>query len=457
MSATRAGFARIELSGARAGVELVGYANREGSATGVRVSAAGARACAGVERVARRDLCALELCFVEEDIVAAARERVAARGLVPAGALLVTATHTHSGPRDADPAVFPGGLDALVEQAVAQACARLEPARLGVGWGAVHGHSINRRRLEDPVDPALLVLRIDAVDGRPLGLVHAFGCHPVVLGPDNRLVSADWPGHACRRLEAALGQDAVALFLQGASGDVNPLTEGVRARLDERRVVVSTALLDHYYGPDAPPWQIGDRRGGTDAELEALGRAVADEALRVRDGVATGDAGTLWTRRVTVELAHPPTVEPGAMTVGHHHPRASRGAPLDVTLIGLDGPGLVLVGEPGELFAATGVELRRALRGAGVRHAFALGFANGRRMYLPPRHAFADGGYEIEWARTNGIPETVQDDVCTRVLGRAGRALTIRPDSYRVSKFFDRVLSCDEATMFDVDETGNGA
>ncbi len=414
MSATRAGFARMELSGARAGVELVGYPNRDGPATGVRHPLQ-ARALALESSGSRVAVCALELCTVEEDIVAAARERVAARGLVPADALLVTATHTHSGPRDADPSAFPDGLDAAIETVVAQACERLEPAVVGVGWGALHGRSINRVRLEEPVDPALLVLRVDAADGRPLGLVHAFGCHPVVLGPDNRLVSGDWPAWSARLLEQRLGEDAVVLFLQGASGDVNPLTDGVRARLDERRVVASTAQLD-YYGPATPPFAIGDRIGGTVAELEALGAAVADEAWRVRDGVATGDAGALWTRRVTVELPHPPAAEPGAMTAGHHHPRAQRGAPLEVTLIGLDGPGLVLVGEPGELFAATGVELRRALRGAGVRHAFALGFANGRRMYLPPRHAFADGGYEVEWARTNGIPETVQDDVRAAVL-----------------------------------------
>lgn len=409
----RAGFGKVELVGAAAGVELVGYANREGAALDVH-DTLHARALvleADGDRIA---LCAVELCYVQEDVVAAARDRVAARRLVSADALLVAATHTHSGPYDADAAAFPEGLDALIEQAVAQACERLEPACVAVGWGMLHGHSINRRRFEDPVDPALLVLRVDAADGRPLGLAHAFGCHPVVLGPDNRLVSGDWPAASCRRLEAALGDSAVALFLQGASGDVNPLTAGVRARLDEGRAVA--AQVDDYYGTSTPAWEIGDRRGGTVAEMEALAQAVADEALRVRRGIAADPPGGVWTRRLALELPSSPAVAPSAMTVGHHHPRVPRGTPLEVMLVGLDGPGVVLVAEPGELFVESAVELRRALRAAGVRHPFALGCANGRRVYLPPRSAFVDGGYEVEWARTNGMPETLQDDVRALVL-----------------------------------------
>jgi neutral ceramidase len=414
VSGLRAGLGRVELS-VPAGVELVGYPNREGPATGVR-DPLHARALVLERDGARVALCALDLCYVMEDVVAAARERVAGRGLVPAGALLVAATHTHSGPYDADPAVFPDGLDALIERAVARACERLEPARIGAGMGTLHGHAINRRRLEDPVDPALLVLRVDAVDGRPLGLVHAFGCHPVVLGPDNRRVSADWPGESSRLLEDALGDGAIALFLQGASGDVNPLTAGVRARLQEGRVVVTT-LRDDYYGPDTPAWAFGDRCGGSDAEVEQLGRAVADEALRVHRGIATRSDGAVWTHQLAVPLGDgPPPIAPTALTAGHREPRVAPGTPLEVMLLGLDGPGLMLVGMPGEPFAQSGVALRRALRATGVRHPFAIGQANGRRAYLPPADAFAEGGYEIEWAQTNGFPETLQDDIRAAVL-----------------------------------------
>ncbi len=242
----RAGFGKIELS-VPTGVELVGYPNREGGAVGV-LEPLHARVLVLESGSTRVALCSLDLCWVTEDVVAAARKRLASRGVVPAEGLSISATHTHSGPDDGDPGCWPGGLDALIEAAVLQACERLEPARVGAGWGMLHGHAVNRRRLEDPIDPAVFVIRVDAADERPLGVYYGFGCHAVTMGPDSRLVSGDWPAIASRTLEAELGDGAVAVFGQGGSGDVNPLTPQVQDRLAEGRGVVSTAAK-RYYGP----------------------------------------------------------------------------------------------------------------------------------------------------------------------------------------------------------------
>ena len=435
MTSLRAGFGKVEISQSAVGAQLAGYGHREGGATGVH-DPLHARALVlehGSQRVA---ICSLELCFVNEDVVGPARERIAARGLVPADAVLVAAQHTHSGPHDLDPGCWPDGLEVPIEAAVAQACERLTPARIGAGFGMLHGHSLNRRRLEDPVDPAVMVVRVDDLDGRALGVWYGFGCHPVVMGSDNLLVSADWPGAASRRLEAQLGEDAVALFGQGCSADVNPLTPKVRERLAQGPAA-STALLP-YYGSvekgDASreDWArrfgaVWDRRGGTFEEVEALGGVVAEEALRVHRGIAAQDATGLWTHRLVLEMPLHERVQPtpdaplpGGFTtpIG---PRAAPGAPLEVMLVGIDGPGILLVGEPGEAFVETGLTLRRDLRNAGFAHAFVVTHANGRRSYLPPRRAFPDGGYEVDWARTYGTPETLQDDIHARVLDVAAR------------------------------------
>jgi hypothetical protein len=45
-------------------------------------------------------------------------------------------------------------------------------------------------------------------------------CHATVMGPENLLVSADWVGEMRRRLEA--NHDGLTLFIQGATGDLNP-------------------------------------------------------------------------------------------------------------------------------------------------------------------------------------------------------------------------------------------
>jgi neutral ceramidase len=396
---TRAGFDKVEISMSAIGAELMGYANRDGAATSVHdplYVRAVAIEC-GDRRVA---LCSVDLCAVNEDVVAAARARVERECGVPAGQLLVSATHTHSAPHDDDSACWPDGLDARIAAAVAQACERLTPARVGAGWGLLAGHTLNRRRLEDPVDPAVFVMRIDAAGGAPLGVYYGFACHPVVLGPDNREVSGDWPGATARILEEALGPGAVAVFGQGACADVNPLTEGVRRQLAGGQTVY-------------------DRIGGTFDEAEHLGRAVAEEVLRVHRGVATGEVRGLWARRFAVATAHDGEPDPGPLG-GHGAPRAAPDEPVDVMLLGIDGPDVVLLGQPGEVFGETGVDLRRRLREAGVRHPFVVGYANGWRAYLAPRSAYRDGGYEVEWARAMRLPETLQDDIRALVAGALG-------------------------------------
>ena len=421
----RAGFGKTELP-VPAGARLMGYANREGGADGVH-EPLHARALVLESGPTRVALCTVDLCWVSEGVVAAARERIAALGAVPAEGVFVSATHTHSGPEDIDPACWPEGLEALIEQAVSQACEQLEPARVGVGWGMLHGHAVNRRRFEDPIDPAVFVMRVDA-DERPLGIYYSFACHPVVLGPDSRAVSGDWPAVASRALEAELGDGAVAVFGQGACGDVNPLTPPVQDRLANGSVVVSE-VGKRYYGLAEPAFEIGDRTGGSSADATRIGNAVAQEVLLVRRGSIPQEVEKLWTRQLQLDgrADSPPWRTPTADHIAWTYTLRPRSDdPLEVMLVGIDGPGIVLVGQPGEPFVATGVDLRRALRDVGVAHPFVVGYANGYRSYLPPRHAFVDGGYEVGWAWWSRLSETLQDDIRALVLETVQRH--VRPN-----------------------------
>jgi neutral ceramidase len=416
---TRAGFGKVELP-VPDGVELVGYPNRDDRGAAGVDEPLHVRALvleAGGERVA---LCSVDLCWVVEETVAAARERVAARGAVPVERVFLSATHTHSGPLDTDLAAFPDGLAPFVEEAVAQACERMAPARLGAGWGMLYNHSLNRRRFEDPVDPAVFVVRVDGEDGRPLGAWYGFACHPVVMGPDSNRISGDWPAVASRLLEGELGGDAVAVFGQGGCADVNPLTPAVLAGMDEGRLVES-ATQRRYYGPNEPVFAVGDRTGGMLQEAVGIGEAVAREVMRVHRGVVPVDVERVWARQLRLDpiATKPPSGKPSDAHMANswaHAATLRRTDPIEVMLVGMDGPGIVLVGQPGEPFADTGVDLRQALRIAGVAHPFLVGYANGFRLYLPPSHAFVDRGYEVEWAGYYKISETLQEDVRARVL-----------------------------------------
>jgi neutral/alkaline ceramidase-like enzyme len=427
----RAGFAKLDISARTGGARLVGYPQRSQRAT-ARHDPLCARAMVleDADRVAA--ICSVELCYVGEDVVREARDRIAETVGIPEDAVLVCATHTHSGPHDVDPACWPDGLAAQICAAVAGARDRVAPARIGAGWGMVHGHSLNRRRLEDPIDPAILVMRVDDLDGRLLGVVYSFACHPAVLGPDNALVCGDWPGFASRALE---GPGVVAVFLQGACADVNPLTAGVRAMLGAGRAIAANAPGAHYYGPASSGTadaRIGDRTGGTFAEADRLGAAVADEAARVCAAISTRPVAGMWTRSIAVpglrDPGRPADSAPPPFGRGLPAPRSSRAEPFEIMLFGLDGPGVLLVGQPGEAFARTGVGLRRELRGLGLEHACVVGYANGWRGYLPAAEVFGEGGYEVEWARGLGVPPGLQDTIRRAVVDAvAARRLSPSP------------------------------
>lgn len=441
VAAAPAGFGKVEISTRTAGAELVGYGAPERRALSVhdplhvRALVLGS----GARRVA---ICAVELCYVGADVIAAARERIERATGIRGERVLVCASHTHSGPHDGDRGCWPDGLDAPICAAVEQACERAVPALAGAGWGTLHGVAINRRRLEDPVDPAVLVLRVDAADdGRPLGAWFAFGCHPVVLGPDNPHVSGDWPASAAQAIERRLGDGAVAVFGLGAAADVNPLTPELLERLGAGRAVRANAPGAVYYGPAqtaVPEDRIGNRRGGTFAEAERLGGVVAGEVLRVHRGIAARPVDRLWTRRLQIATreeagaarasaapvdasagdarAGGGSSRPAAPLGGAIRPRARRGDPLDVLLVGVEPQGVALVGAPVELFCESGVRLRRSLRALGVPHPFAVGCANGWRGYLPPARAFAEGGYEVAWAQAGGLPGVLEPALVDRVV-----------------------------------------
>jgi hypothetical protein len=158
-------------------------------------------------------------------------------GLSP-DAVFVNASHCHA-------TVRTDSLD-LVVDAVRAAWTSLVPVRAGAGLGEERRISENRRlKLRDgretdmrrayalppdeavaavgPIDPRIGLLRLDREsDGRPLAVVYTFACHPI-HNPPGKGSSADFPGYASALLEEALGHGALALFVQGCGGDINPL------------------------------------------------------------------------------------------------------------------------------------------------------------------------------------------------------------------------------------------
>jgi len=139
-------------------------------------------------------------------------------------ALVVAATHTHSGPggywENRLGQWFGTGpyeertlasLASRIAEAVRSAQAARRPARLAVARARLSGLSMNRDGAE--VDGRLLVARLSGLDGGPISEVVVFPAHATVVDSRSRLVSGDWPAALARSLPG------VTVVLQGAVGD----------------------------------------------------------------------------------------------------------------------------------------------------------------------------------------------------------------------------------------------
>jgi len=252
------------------------------------------------------------------------------------------------------------------------------------------------------------VLKVEDAGGRVLGVVVNWNCHAVVLGPDNLLISGDFPGVTSRELEERLGGGAVAMYINGGTGSVNPCTSGVRAKLGGDYAIATMAENIYYYGTadTQPRYHIGDRNGGTFEEVEELGQAVAQEAWKVVGHIQVGEPSRppwVGSARVGIRRADAPPME--AEMRDWLGPEEFRS--VEVMALGVGE--MALVGEPGEVFPDTFVDFKRRLWQKGFYTPMAASYANGFFGYLPPAHAFPEGGYEIGWPRRLGLREDMQD------------------------------------------------
>ncbi len=414
MAELKAGFGILTIT-PKVGSEMAGYSNRQGLSTGVHDDLhSRALVVEGDDSIWA--LSANEICFFTEPTVAQIREQVAARTPIPAGNVFLCTVHTHSGPYDNHPEDWERPLADLVAEAIVQAYEHRVPARLGAGRGRLDGYTINRRFIDRPTDPGMAVLRVEDLEGQVLGSVVNWNCHAVVLGYDNLLISADFPGVASAELEGRLGEGVVALYVNGGTGNVNPYTRGVRAKLTGEYTIDTMAEGPHYYGTGEtrPRFHIGDRGGGTFEESEELGQAVAEETWKIAQTIQVGEPSRrpwVGSARVEIRCDNAPPLEERLRAYVDPESFDS----VEVMALGVGE--VALVGEPGEVFAETFVDFKRCLWQMGFGVPMAASYANGFFGYLPPAHAFPEGGYEVGWARRLGLREDMQERMWEAIEG----------------------------------------
>lgn len=406
--ALEAGVARVEITPHPAqGVPMSGYTD------GYDLRAEGvhdplfARVLVLDDGMRRIALAAVDLIGLNVDFTPASGRLPRLLGELGITGWLIVATHTHGGPKvlhlgepySADRS-WPAGnpyltwVEDQIAAGAAQAWARRQPVRLSVGRGRVD-LTFNRRLVRPDggvemiwgqgrqVDPALLgptnpevgVIRLDDSEGRMVALLFNYACHPVVLGSGNRLLTADFPGAAMAYLEKEF-PGAVALFLQGAAGDLDPYVD-----------------LQNQFG----------------AEQEQ-GEELGEEVARVASE--------------TIPLEEEPQITwtPLLQTFRHfYNPDRQVIAGFEVLQLGR---WLAFLGLPGEPFVALQLEFKAR---SPLPFAFLLGYANGYAGYLPTRQASREGGYGASEGGTLHLEAGAGEAMVARGLEVLDRQVWLEP------------------------------
>ena len=333
--------------------------------------------------------------------------------------LLINASHTHSGPelrstrtdvtdeptrRADEAAAYTAKLEDTLIGMIGDCIKRLEPARLHYSYARC-GFAMNRRTPnpsktgfnnhpypQGPVDHQVPVLRATDAAGKEIAMAFGYACHNTTLGLQQ--FNGDYAGYAQQAIESA-HPGAVALFVNGCSGDQNPYPRGkveqaethgrslasaVDAALATDLIEISGQLRAAYeeiplaYSPVPTEPQLIERQKSTN-KLDAshAGRLLA--VLKQRGGLATQ-------------------------------------YPYPVQVLRL-GDQLTLVTLGGEVVVDYSLRLKRELNDPNI---WVAGYSNDLMTYIPSLRVLKEGGYEggdaMKWG-THPAPwsENVEEQI----------------------------------------------
>jgi neutral ceramidase len=177
-----------------------------------------------------------DIIFVSKDTSASARKRIEEKTGVPAKNIMITATHTHSGPitldylsNQNDPVVpktdmnYVRFMEDCIVLAATEAYQNAQPAKIGLAVADDTGIGTNRRNPNGPADHNVPVLVVKNEKDEYLACMIVCSMHPTVLHEDSTLVSGDFPGLSRIYLqENVLGKDCPVLHHTGPAGNQSP-------------------------------------------------------------------------------------------------------------------------------------------------------------------------------------------------------------------------------------------
>lgn len=311
-----------------------------------------------------------------------ARQQIEKSAGIPASHVIICSSHTHSGPLWS---YYPDQLVTPIAEAVTKAAQNLTPCRLGMAKCRAEGvsecrrvikdgHAWNRWQLppeerdmhpaEGPSDPDFDMLALIGADQKCKAVLYNFACH--AANTRDLSVSADFPGAVQHYLREHIGYDVPALFLTGASGDVNPVYSVKQDVFGEKlgsEIVRSLARLDFIPQP-------------------TLALEAREFPMPARENPEFKEA--------EVARNWPGQLEHYRNSFADMQKRAQPTYPYFITGLRI-GSDFALITNANELFCSIALDIKKQ---SPFEHTMTVEQTNGAHGYVPTARAFEGGSYE---------------------------------------------------------------
>jgi neutral ceramidase len=392
MGELRAGVAQLPIT-PPVGVDLTGFVAREQPSIGVHDEL--------FVRALYLENEEDRLLWLHCDLLALGREQVArtrqavgeSLGLEPRQVLL-TATHTHSGPATVplrqcgmvDP-VYLRMLDGWL--LTASRCAVADHRPVTLRFAEERCTLAQDRRppsLLAHTDHRLPVLSLVNDKGNYVAVIANYPMHNVALSAENRLISADMAGAAAEWARQRLPGAPVVLMTNGACGNLNPPSLSADPHVMESygRQLGEVILRGVHDGESALTPLLG-----TNLQTVALPLTILSQEAVLAEYNRLAKMVILDRRQAAMREWRDDTL---ALLEQGTPPDEPWTAPIDIQVLRIGPVRFAALGA--EVFSRMADELR-AIHGP---HTYVVGYANGDTGYLPFREAYPEGGYEVETA-----------------------------------------------------------
>lgn len=365
-------------------------------------------------------LVVLDVTYTTQALVDAARAAVQKQCGIEGDHVMISATHTHTGPTlprrnlmdkltqaDSPPGVaFMKSLPERIAQSVNEAKAKLEPVTPSFATADGQGISFNRRVLKEgvtqalwqpktfdpatmrpagPVDPDIGVLVFNTHTAPPqavAGLLN-FAMHPTSVGGGTK-VSADYPGVFTKLVNERHGPELISVFANGCCGNINPNDYFTGTRRNHLQIGKLLADATDAAWPDLKPLKpFAPRIASTRVTLDRRQFTEA-EIAKAKDIAA---------RMVTKNLGTVTMAE--AVCILETLNRQNEPLSVEVQAIAFSEEAAI-VALPGEIFVELGLALKKQ---SPFKHTMIAELANGSIGYIPDSRAYPQGNYEVVSAR----------------------------------------------------------